>query len=181
MPRSFFERLTGSIRLDDESRSDDSTASPAAAPPSSAGIERASRFLRKRAPNQGAAVIHPTASEEPASSPAGAEEGQLTVDIWDDGENILVQSFVGGVRPEDIDVSLQEDTLTVRGARKRAQEVSQSNFYYRELFWGTFSRSIILPQEVDFTKAEAALKGGLLTVKLPKKDKGEKKITVKVA
>ena len=129
-------------------------------------------------------VIHPLSSDESSLSSQPlpeepSEEGQLTVDIYDDGPNIIIQSTVAGVKPDDIDISLQEETLTIRGSRKRAQEVSDDNFFYRELYWGTFSRSIVLPEEVDFQKAQAAIKNGLLTIKLPKKDKGEKKIMVK--
>ena len=106
-------------------------------------------------------------------------EGQLTVDIYDDGPVIVIQSTVAGVKPEDIDISLQEDTLTIRGSRRRSHEVSEESFYYKELYWGTFSRSIILPEEVDFSKAEATMRHGLLTIRLPKKDRGEKKIRVR--
>lgn len=108
------------------------------------------------------------------------EEGQLIVDIYDDGPMIVIQSMVAGVKPDDIDISLQEETLTIRGSRRRTQEVADDNFYHRELYWGMFSRSVVLPEEVDFQKAQAVIKNGLLTIKLPKKDKGEKKITVKV-
>ena len=87
---------------------------------------------------------------------------------------------MAGVKPEDIDISLQEDTLTIRGRRERTKEIAEGNFYYRELYWGSFSRSIILPEEVEFPKAEATLKHGLLSIKLPKKDRSEKKIKLRV-
>jgi len=138
--------------------------------------------LRGRQARSRASVEHLTPSAEPGGeapeAPPG-EEGQLTVDIYDDGEHIVIQSTVAGVKPDEVDISLQEDTLTIRGSRRRAQEVSEDNFYYRELYWGTFSRSIILPEEVDFSKADAAIKNGLLTIRLPKKDRGEKKIRVR--
>lgn len=177
MSRSFFERLTGSVRLNDN---EDSVApQPKAAP--------AQVRTRTRAPRPDEAmptVIHPTIEERalPASAAeeAPVQEGQLTLDIYDDGANIVIQSTVAGVKPEDIDISLQEDTLTIRGSRKRAQEVNEDNFYYRELYWGTFSRAVILPEEVDFQKADAVIKNGLLSIKLPKKDRSQKKITVKV-
>lgn len=129
-------------------------------------------------------VLHSVAAEGERTSEEAEnteeEEGQLTVDIYDDGASIVIQSTVAGVKPEDIDISLQEDTLIIRGSRKRQHEVEEGNFYYRELYWGTFSRSIILPEEVEFQKADAVIKHGLLTVKLPKKDKGLKQIRVKV-
>ncbi len=126
-------------------------------------------------------VLHPVAEEATVGVPEAAapEEGQLTVDIYDDGQHIMIQSSIAGVKPEDIDISLQDDTLTIRGSRRRAHEMEEENFYYKELYWGSFSRSIILPEEVDFAKADAVVKNGLLTIKLPKKDRGEKKIRVK--
>lgn len=131
-----------------------------------------------------AKVLHPIATEESRPKEVveeeAPEEGQLIVDIYDDGPMIVIQSMVAGVKPDDIDISLQEETLTIRGSRRRSQEISDDNFYHRELYWGMFSRSVVLPEEVDFQKAQAVIKNGLLTIKLPKKDKGEKKISVKV-
>lgn len=176
MARSFFERLTGGRR-------------PEADAPSTRGRKvfpvPVPRSASENDAEEKGKVLHPVVSDESsvkniAAEDVSIEEGQLTVDIYDDGPNFVIQSTVAGVKPEDIDISLQEDTLTIRGSRKRAEEINDDNFYYRELYWGTFSRSIILPEEVDFSKADAAMKNGLLTIRLPKKDKGEKKIKVKV-
>lgn len=175
MARSFFERLTGSVRLNEDA------GQPLPA-------EKASALRgRRRSPEAGAKakVLHPVATdggqgiEEATATGEANEEGQLTVDIYDDGPNIVIQSTVAGVKPEDIDISLQDETLTIRGSRRRVQEINESNFYYRELYWGTFSRSIILPEEVDFQKADAAIKNGLLNIRIPKRDRGEKKIRVR--
>lgn len=102
------------------------------------------------------------------------------VDIYDDGDYIVIQAIVGGVKPEDLDVQVTDDVVTVRGKRARAQELREENFYYRELYWGTFARSIILPQEIISDEAEASMKNGLLTVKLPKRDRNKaQKLRVK--
>ena len=106
------------------------------------------------------------AAEEPAEV-----EGQLTVDIYDDGEKIVIQSTVAGVKQEDLDVSITNDMVTIKGRRRKQEEIKDDSYYYRELYWGSFSRSVILPEEIEVEKAEAALKNGLLTVKLPKKNK----------
>ena len=177
MAKSFFERLTGSIRINEEE------AEPVR--DSRAPVRDAKSRRRAAEPAEKARVIHPVAAdEEPADAePAEAEpaeEGQLTVDIYDEGPNLVIQSSMAGVKPEDIDISLQEDTLTIRGRRERTKEIAEGNFYYRELYWGSFSRSIILPEEVEFPKAEATLKHGLLSIKLPKKDRSEKKIKLRV-
>ena len=185
MAKSFFERLTGSVRVADE----------LGEPPAEMEIETAAASSVRRRRKSGPPsltdtyadhVLHPTGTREETSAESPImpeeppEEGQLTVDIWDDGVNIVIQSTVAGVKPEDIDISLEDNVLTIRGARRRTQEVEEANFYYRELYWGAFSRSIILPEEVDFQKAEAAMKHGLLSVKLPKKDKGAKKLKVRL-
>ncbi|MDP3727077.1 MAG: Hsp20/alpha crystallin family protein [bacterium] len=148
-------------------------------------VPEAKSRRKVREPEEKTRVIHPAASGEERAPAAAeeaepAEEGQLTVDIFDEGLAIIIQSSVAGVKPEDIDISLQEETLTIRGTRRRAKEVDEGNFYYKELYWGTFSRAIILPEEVDFQKADANIKNGLLTIKLPKKDRSEKKIKIKM-
>ena len=99
------------------------------------------------------------------------EEGQLTIDVWQTPDEIVVQAIVGGVKLEDLDVEVTHDMVTLRGKRERQKEVSGSDYFYQELYWGAFSRSILLPQEVDADEAEATMKNGLLTIKLPKLDK----------
>lgn len=109
------------------------------------------------------------------------EEGELTVDIYDKGDAIVIQSTVAGVKPENLDVSITSDTVTIHGRREKMDEIKEEHYYYKELFWGSFSRSVILPEEIDDTAAEATLKHGLLTVVLPKKRKGvAQKLKVKV-
>jgi len=99
------------------------------------------------------------------------EEGQLTIDVWQTPEEIMVQAIVGGVRLDDLDVEVTHDMVTLRGKRERQKEISGNDYFYQELYWGAFSRSILLPQEVDSDEAEATMKNGLLTIKLPKLDK----------
>lgn len=109
------------------------------------------------------------------------EEGELTVDIFDKGDSIVIQSTVAGVSPEDLDVSITNDSVTIHGSRERKEEVEEKNFYYKELFWGSFARSIVLPEEIEEDAAEATLKHGLLTIRLPKRRKGvTQKVKVKV-
>lgn len=96
-------------------------------------------------------------------------EGQLTVDIFDKGDHIIIQSAVAGTDPKDLDITLTHDMITIKGARTQSDEITEDNYYYRELYWGTFSRSIILPEEIDEDKCEASIKNGILTIKLLKK------------
>jgi len=110
-------------------------------------------------------------SGEKAPLPETSDEGQLLVDVYQTPDEIVIQSVVSGVRPDDLDVSITQDMVTVRGKRERSHHVSDENYFYQELYWGTFSRSILLPQEIDVEASEANLKNGLLLVRLPKLDK----------
>lgn len=136
--RSFFEKLTGSYRIEDEPREEPE-----------AELTRASKdnWLETE------------------------EEGELTVDMFQTPDEIILQAMVAGVRPDELDVSITRDMVTLRGRRAQAHEVSEQNYFYKELYWGMFSRSILLPQEVDADAAQATLKNGFLTVRLPKLDK----------
>jgi len=108
------------------------------------------------------------------------EEGELTIDVFQDSENnIIIKSTIAGVKPEDIDISINDDMLTIRGKRESEETIDEDNFYYKECYWGNFSRSIILPCDIKAHKITAKLKNGVLTVKLPKA-KTEKKVAIKV-
>lgn len=109
------------------------------------------------------------------------EEGELTVDIYDRGDAIVIQSTVAGVKPDDLDVSITDEMVTIRGKRECVDVIKEDHYYYKELFWGTFSRAVLLPEEIDSEKADASLQHGLLTVVLPKKRKAvAQKLKVKV-
>ena len=92
---------------------------------------------------------------------------------------VVVVSTIAGVKPEDIDISISNDMLTIRGQRTEEKEESVSDHYYQECYWGGFSRSIILPVEVEADKVEAHLKNGVLTVRLPRARRA-KSISVRV-
>ncbi len=106
------------------------------------------------------------------------EEGQLSVDVFETPKNIIIKSTIAGVKTDDLDISLNNDMLTIRGERKMDEKVSEDQYLYRECYWGPFSRSIILPTEVDSKKIDATLESGILTVVLKKTEK-EQKIEVK--
>ena len=102
-------------------------------------------------------------------------DGQLTVDVYQAEDDIVVQSTIAGVDQNDIDISLTNDMVTIKGRRSSPEKIKQSDYYYRELFWGPFSRSIILPEDVDSDNAKASMKNGLLTIRLPKLAKSRTK------
>jgi HSP20 family molecular chaperone IbpA len=99
------------------------------------------------------------------------EEGELTVDVYQTPDDIVIKTIVAGVRPEELDISITRDMVTIRGERQGSSEVNNGDYFHRELYWGSFSRTVLLPQEIDVDAAEASEKHGLLTLKLPKLDK----------
>jgi HSP20 family protein len=106
-----------------------------------------------------------------AAMPQAEGEAQLTVDVYQTPDNIIIRALVAGVRPEDLDINITRDMVTVSGKRVEQKEVEENDYVYRELFWGSFSRSIVLPAEVDVDLAEASERHGLLTIRLPKINK----------
>lgn len=108
------------------------------------------------------------------------EAGELAVDVYQTPTHIIIKAMIAGVRPEDLDVSITRDMVTIRGKRERAVEGTAGDFFFQELYWGSFTRTIVLPQEVEIEDAEATEKHGLLSIKLPKLDKGRQaKLKVK--
>lgn len=109
----------------------------------------------------------------------GDEEGHLTVDVYQTDDEIVIQSTIAGVTADDIDVSITNEMVTIKGHRKHEEKIKESDYYYQELYWGAFSRSIILPEEIDANNAKASMKNGVLTLRLPKLTKSRtKKIRV---
>jgi len=107
------------------------------------------------------------------------DEGQLSIDVYQTPDKLVVKSTIAGVKPADIDISINNDMLTIRGKRFSQEEIREESYLIKECYWGGFSRSVILPVEVDAEKVEAALDNGVLTVVLPKA-KSAKQISIKV-
>ena len=97
-------------------------------------------------------------------------EGQLTIDVYQTDTEIVIKSTIAGVKPEDLDVSISNDMITIKGERKNEEVVDDNGYYYRECYWGSFSRSVVLPTDVLAEKIDATLKNGILTIRLPKAD-----------
>jgi HSP20 family protein len=102
------------------------------------------------------------------------EEGELTVDMYEDGDDLIIKSMIAGVEPSELDVSISRDTVTIKGKRQDDSGIFEDNGYiYRELYWGSFSRVIPLTVEIDPDTAEATERNGLLTIRMPKIDRGK--------
>jgi HSP20 family protein len=95
-------------------------------------------------------------------------EGQLSVDVFARGHDIVVKSTIAGVRPEDLEIFLNRDMLTIKGSRAHEEKVGKEDFFIKECYWGKFSRTIILPSDVKTEEARATLKDGVLTIVMPK-------------
>jgi len=99
------------------------------------------------------------------------EDGELSVDVYDEGDKLILKTMVAGVRPDDLDISITRDMVTIKGVRQEENEVTKDNYYHKELYWGSFSRTVMLPAEVDIEESKAIEKHGLLILELPKIDK----------
>jgi HSP20 family protein len=137
--KSFFEKLTGSVRMDSQ---------------------RLEAIEEKE-----------LAKGETAWIDEDEKEGELTVDVYQTNDMIVIKAMIAGVRPEDLDISITRDLVTIKGKREEEKVSRDDDYFMRELYWGSFSRTITLPEEIDVDDAEAIEKHGLLILKLPKLDK----------
>lgn len=119
-------------------------------------------------PEQATRITPTTPSGEEEGGWVADQEGQLTIDVYQTDSDIVIKSTIAGVKPEDLDIQINNDMVTVRGERRKEDEVRDEDYYYQECYWGAFSRSIILPVDVEANKAEAIMKNGILTLRLPK-------------
>lgn len=107
-------------------------------------------------------------------------EGALNIDMYQTKDNVIIKSTIAGVRPDDIDITVANDMVTIQGTRSREEKITDDNYFYQECYWGGFSRSVIVPVDIDSEHIEADLKDGILTVVIPKAAKAKtKKVKVK--
>jgi len=97
----------------------------------------------------------------------GAEEGQLAIDVYQTENDLVIQSAIAGVKPENLDISMERDIITIKGSREKPFE-ENGDYFIQECFWGSFSREVILPSEVDPQRAVAEMKNNILTIRIPK-------------
>jgi len=122
-------------------------------------------------------------NDNSAQGPADADEwsedepvaGQLAVDVFETKEKLVVKGRVAGVNKNELDVSISDNTLTIKGTLSAGSEGDVENYFLQECYWGEFSRSIVLPVPVKEEEIEAVLKDGVLTISFAK----QKQDTVK--
>lgn len=103
-------------------------------------------------------------------------DGQLAIDAYQTSEDIVIKAPIAGVKPEDLDVTITDEMVTVKGERRHEQELLKDNYFCQECYWGGFSRQYVLPIAVDADKAQASLKNGILTLTIPKMEKTKTRI-----
>ena len=107
-------------------------------------------------------------------------EGALNIDMYQTKDNVIIKSTIAGVRPDDIDITVANDMVTIKGSRSREEKITNDDYFYQECYWGSFSRSVIVPVDIDSEQIEADLKDGILTIIIPKAAKAKtKKVKVK--
>jgi len=115
---------------------------------------------------------------QPAASNENSEEslGQLTLDIYQTDTHLVIVAPIAGVKINDIDVSVTEDVLTIKGKRQHELTIATEDYFTQECFWGDFSRSVVLPASVDASKISASFKDSILKVTIPKTDRVQSKV-----
>ena len=102
--------------------------------------------------------------------------GQLAIDVHETDNYIILKAPIAGVNPRDLEVSITDDVISIEGERKQCQEAKKEDYFVQECYWGSFSRSYILPIEVDGDKGQAEIKDGILTITIPKTSNSQKRV-----
>lgn len=143
---SFFERLTGNVRVDDEEIRDEEE----------------------------------TDEENEIGDDLPETDGQLSVDMYQTEKTIIIKAMIAGVKIDDLDIDISREMVVIKGRREEAEGIAHGDYFFQELYWGSFTRTISLPEEIEVEEADASEKHGLLTITLPKIDKTKKsKLKVK--
>ena len=103
-------------------------------------------------------------------------QGKLTLDVFENEDYLFVQSAIAGVEVDDLDISIENDVLEIKGQRIKPDDGKEKrNYFIQECYWGPFSREIVLQKEVDNSRVEASIKKGVLTIKMPKIERERKR------
>jgi HSP20 family protein len=171
--KSFFEKITGTVKMDefdDDLDYEDEDYSESPEPRHTPRIQEEEQI---HYPNY-------EGNEGMVAGENHQEVGELSVDVINQPDDIIIRAIVAGVKPHDLDVQISRDMVTITGSREDSMEIEEQDYFHRELYWGSFSRNIILPEEIDVEESNAAEKHGMLELTLPKIDKNKKtKLQVK--
>jgi HSP20 family protein len=177
--RSFFERLAGNLRFDDDDDIDELPPVKQELRPESRRVATVSERDHREVPIKSSGK--PLTLEEDATPIAHFEDevGELPVDVYETANEIIIQTLIAGVLPEHLSINITRDTVTISGRREESRTITDDSYHIRELYWGSFGRTVHLPGEVEIDAAEAIERHGMLMIKLPKIDK-QRKTTLKI-
>ena len=174
--KSFFERLAGTITVEDEEEVMDIDNEDEA--PKSRAAKKTVSSIEHETPKRRSQIQ--AIQDEYEEEEIEEEEGELSVDVYQTNTDIIIEAMVAGVKPEDLHLSITRDMVTIKGKRDGNNAVGDDDYFYRELYWGNFTRTILLPHEVIIEDSEAVEKHGLLIIRMPKIDKAKQtKLKVK--
>jgi HSP20 family protein len=106
-------------------------------------------------------------------------EGELTVDVYATAKEVVIQSAVAGVKSKDLDISVEDDMVIIKGKRENPCQDKERNVFFQECYWGKFSRKIIIPEEIDPSRIDAAVKEGILTIRIPRILREKSRVEIK--
>jgi HSP20 family molecular chaperone IbpA len=152
--RNFFDRLSGGAATNEYDDFDEADVRPAMKQVVSTSATQAIHNP----------ALHNILDDEPM-------EGQLPVDVYQTANEIVIRAFVAGVRADELSLSISRDMVVIEGSRESREQIADPDYFSQELFWGSFTRTVLLPQEIDVDNSSATSKDGLLTIMLPKLDK----------
>lgn len=111
----------------------------------------------------------------PKRGPLEDEKIKPSVDIYEEGDDVILKTELPGMTKNDISVTLKDDLITISGEKKREEKVDQDNYFRVEVAYGSFSRTFRLPVEVQGEKVKAKFKEGILEIRIPKTEEEKKK------
>lgn len=165
--RSFFERLAGNLRFDDTDDEVETSVPVRKDISAQVGHTAESKNL----------LLKDEPMKQSASQPEQKEEiGELPVDVYETQNEIIIQTLIAGVLPENLSIAITRDTVTIKGKREENRSISPEQYVVKELYWGSFARSVTLPEEIEIDRSEAIERHGMLMIKLPKTDRGRKTV-----
>lgn len=155
--KSFFERLAGNLRFDD--KEDEDTVE----------VKSPTTERRDLSINQSSNTQQPQPQEQEVV-------GELPVDMYETANEVIIQTLIAGVLPENLSISITRDLVSIYGKREENKSIAPDQYHIKELYWGAFTRKVELPAEIEIDNAEAIERHGMLLIKLPKTDRGRKTV-----
>ncbi|MBP6857803.1 MAG: Hsp20/alpha crystallin family protein [Candidatus Pacebacteria bacterium] len=160
--RSFFERLAGNLRFDDNEEEE---------------VQISKKDMSVQGGESKNGILEVEHLDKKIVSEEQKEEvGELPVDVYETQNEIIIQTLIAGVLPDNLSISITRDMVTIKGKREENKSISSDQYVIKELYWGSFARTVQLPEEVEIDTSEAIERHGMLMIKLPKTDRGRKTV-----